>query len=161
MLSKKLTEAINDQIKAEFESSYIYLAMSAYFEDNNMKGMSHWMKKQAKEELEHAEKFMEYLYDRGAAVELQELSKPANKFEGPLAVFKEALKHEKYITGRVNKIMDIAKEEKDYATQSLLTWFIDEQVEEEAAADSIVKKIEFVGGSNTSLYLLDKELAQR
>ena len=161
MITQKMITLVNEQIKAEYDSAYLYLSMSAYFQESNLKGMAHWMKKQAKEEMEHAEKFMEYLYDRGARVELLEIAKPAKDFEGPLAVFKEALKHEKYITGRINKMMDLAREEKDYASQSLLTWYVDEQVEEEANADEVVKKLEFVGNSNTSVYLLDKELGQR
>ena len=161
MLSQKMTDIINDQIKAELESSYIYLSMSAYLENENLKGMAHWMKKQAQEEVEHAEKFMEYLYDRGARVVLESLAKPATEFDGPLGVFKEALKHEQYVTSRIYKMMDLAKEEKDYASQSMLTWFVDEQVEEEAAADEIVQKLEFLGGSKSSIYFLDKELGQR
>jgi ferritin len=156
-----MADSINDQIKAELESAYIYLSMSTYFEDTNLKGMAHWTKKQAQEEMEHAEKFMEHLYARGARVVLEALAKPATKFEGPLVVFKEVLKHERYVTGRINKMMDLAIEEKDYAAQSMLNWFIDEQVEEEASAEEIVRKIEFVDDSNSSLYLLDKELGGR
>jgi ferritin len=161
MISQKIADSINDQIAAELESAYIYLSMSAYFEDANLKGMAHWTKNQAKEEMEHAEKFMDYLYARGARVLLKALAKPAAEFEGPLAVFQEVLKHERYVTGRIDKMMDLAKEEKDYATQSLLNWFVDEQVEEESNAEEIVRKLEFVGGSNSSIYLLDKELGQR
>ena len=161
MISQKMSDSINDQIRAELESAYIYLSMSTYFEDNNFKGMAHWMRKQAKEEMEHAEKFMEHLYDRGARVELFQIAKPAKDFDGPLGAFKEALKHEQYVTGRIYKMMDLAREEKDYAAQSLLNWYVDEQVEEEATAEEIVQKLEFLGGSNTSVYLLDKELGAR
>jgi ferritin len=161
MISPKIADSINDQITAELESAYIYLSMSAYFEDTNLKGMAHWTRKQAKEEIEHGEKFMEYLYARGARVVLQALAKPATEFEGPLAVFQEVLKHEQYVTGRIDKMMDLAREEKDYATQSLLNWFVDEQVEEESSAEEIVRKLEFVGNSNASVYLLDKELGNR
>jgi ferritin len=156
-----MADSINDQIKAEFDSAYIYLSMSAYFENKNFKGMAHWTKKQAKEEMEHAEKLMEHLYERGARVVLEAVAKPAAEFDGPLAVFKEVLKHEQFVTSRFYKMMDLAREEKDYTTQSMLNWFIDEQVEEEASADEIVQKLEFLGNSNSSLYLLDKELAQR
>ena len=161
MISEKMVASINDQIKAELDSAYLYLAMSAWFEDKNLKGMAHWMRKQSKEEVEHAEKFMEHLYDRGARVELFEVAKPAKDFEGPLAVFKAALKHEQYVTARINKMMDLACEEKDYASQSLLKWYIDEQVEEEASAEEIVNKIEFLAGSNSAMYFLDKELGAR
>jgi ferritin len=156
-----MTDAVNDQIRAELESAYLYLSMSAYFEDENLRGMAHWTKKQAREEMEHVEKFMEHLYSRGARVVLEAVPKPSAEFDGLLNVFKEILKHEQSITGRIHKMMDLAKEEKDYASQSMLTWFVDEQIEEEASAQEIVRKLEFVGNSNSGVYLLDKELSQR
>ncbi|MDR3230880.1 MAG: ferritin [Synergistaceae bacterium] len=160
-MTPKMIESINDQIRAELESAYIYLSMSAYLEDQGLKGMAHWMRKQAGEEMEHAEKFMNYLYERGARVVLEAIAKPATDFDGPAGVFKEALKHEQYVSGRIYKMMDLALTEKDHMTASMLKWFIDEQVEEESSADEIVKKLEFLGGSNASVYLLDKELGQR
>jgi len=161
MISQKMTDAINDQIKAELDSAYLYLAMSAYMEAKNLKGMAHWLKEQFKEEMEHAEKFMGYLYGRGARVALEAISKPAAEFGAPLDVFKAVLKHEQHVSGRINKLMDLAREEKDYASEFMLTWFINEQVEEEGSAGDIVNKIEILGGSNASMYLLDKELGQR
>ena len=161
MISQKMTDAINDQIKAEFESAYLYLAMSAYLEDKNLEGMAHWMRQQFKEEAEHAEKFMKHLYKRGARVILEAVSKPAADFGSPLDVFKAVLKHERLVSDRINKLMDLAKEEKDYASQSMLTWFIDEQVEEEASVENVIHKLEFAGDPNAGIYLLDKELGQR
>ena len=161
MISDKMVAAINDQIKAEFDSAYIYLGMAAYFEDCNLPGMAHWMKKQYHEELEHAERFIEHLYERGARVKIAEIAKPKESYDGPLGVFKESLKHEQYVTDRIHKLMDQAIQEKDHATCSMLKWFVDEQVEEEAAADAIVRKLEFVGDSHSSIYLLDKELSAR
>ena len=160
-ISKKMVDCINDQIRAELESSYIYLSMSAYLKDQNLDGMAHWMKKQAKEEIEHAEKFMEYLYDRGARVVLEAIAKPTTEFEGPLGVFKEALKHEQYVSERIYKMVDLAMAEKDHMSTSMLQWFVDEQVEEEANAGEIVQKIEFLKSSAPSMLMLDKELGQR
>ena len=161
MISQKMTDAINDQVKAEFESAYLYLAMSAYLETKNLKGMAHWLKQQYKEETGHAEKFMEYLQERGARVILEAIAKPTAEFGTSLDVYKAVLKHERHVTGRIYKLMDLAREEKDYASQSMLTWFIDEQVEEEASAEDIISKLEFLGDSHASMYLLDKELGQR
>ena len=161
MISEKMAAAINDQIKAEFDSAYIYLGMAAYFQDCNLPGMAHWMKKQYHEELEHAERYIEHLYERGARVKIGEIAKPKESYDGPLSVFKESLRHERYVTERIDKLMDQAIEEKDHATSSMLKWFVDEQVEEEANAEAIVRKLEFVGDSNSSVYLLDKELGAR
>ena len=161
MISEKMAAAINDQIKAEFDSAYIYLGMAAYLQDCNLPGMAHWMEKQYHEELEHAERFIEHLYERGARVKIGEIAKPKESYDGPLSVFKESLRHERYVTERIDKLMDQAIEEKDHATSSMLRWFVDEQVEEEANVEAIVRNLEFVGDSHASIYLLDKELGGR
>ncbi len=156
-----MTAAINDQIKAEFDSAYIYLAMSAYFEDCGLSGMAHWMKKQYKEEVEHAEKFIDYLYERGARVIIPDIAKPKENYSDALDVFKTAYAHEQYVTSRIYKLVDMAVEEKDYATQSMLKWYVDEQLEEEDNTGSIVSKLEFLGKDNHSLYIIDRELSAR
>ena len=160
-LSNAMTAAINDQIKAEFDSAYIYLAMSAYFEDLGLTGMAHWMQKQYKEEIEHAEKFIAYLYERGARVVIPDIAKPKDSYPSALEVFKEALHHEEYVTERIYKLVDQALAEKDYATLSMLKWYVDEQVEEENSTGAIVSRLEALGESKPALCMLDKELAGR
>ena len=156
-----MVAAINDQIKAEFDSAYIYLAMSAYFEDAGLEGMAHWMKKQYKEEVEHAEKFIDYLYERGARVVIPEIARPKESYNDALDVFRTAYNHEQYVTSRIYKLVDMAVAEKDYATQSMLKWFVDEQMEEEDNTGGIVAKLEFLGGDKHSVYMVDRELAAR
>lgn len=160
-LSEKMAAAINDQIKAEFDSAHIYLAMSAWFEDEGLSGMAHWMKKQYKEEIEHAEKFIDYLYERGARVVIPDVAKPKDSYPSAVEAFKEAFKHEQYVTERIYKLVDLALAERDYATQSMLKWYVDEQVEEEDSTEEIVNKLEFLGDGKPALYMLDKELAAR
>ncbi len=156
-----MRDAINEQIKAEFDSAYIYLAMSAYFEDSGLSGMAHWMRKQYKEEIEHAEKFIDYLYQRGERVIIPEIAKPKESYNDALDAFKTSYAHEQYVTSRIYKLVDLAVSEKDYATQSMLKWFVDEQMEEEDNTSSIVNKIEFLGGDKHSIYLVDRELSAR
>ena len=160
-LSEAMTSAINDQIKAELDSAYIYLAMSAYFKDAGLDGMSHWMKKQYSEEMEHAEKFIEYLYNRGARVIIPDVARPKADYEGALDVFRTAYAHEQYVTSRIYKLMDLAVSEHDYATQSMLKWYVDEQVEEEDNAGAIVSRLERLGGDKHGEYVIDRELSAR
>ena len=160
-ISDAMTAAINDQIKAEFDSAHIYLAMSSYFEAEGLQGMAHWMKKQYKEEVEHAEKFIDYLYQRGARFIVPEIAKPKENYENALEVFKTAYAHEQYVTSRIYKLVDLAVEEKDYATQSMLKWFVDEQMEEEDNTGSIVSKLELLGSDKHHVYIVDRELAAR
>ena len=160
-ISDAMAAAINDQIKAEFDSAYIYLAMSAYFEDAGLEGMAHWMKKQYKEEVEHAEKFIDYLYERGARVIIPEIAKAKESYADALDAFKTSYAHEQYVTSRIYKLVDLATSEKDYATLSMLKWFVDEQMEEEDNTGGIVSKLEFLGSDKHGVYIVDRELSAR
>lgn len=161
MIDKKMEKAINDQINAELYSAYLYLSMVAYFEDEDLPGMAAWMKAQAQEEVAHATKFFDYVNERGGRVVLDAIEKPDVEWESPLAVFEAAYKHEQYVTGRINELVDIAEELKDRATFQFLQWYIEEQVEEEASADEIVQKLKRIGDKTSALFMLDKEMGGR
>lgn len=160
-MEKEMVDELNGQINAELFSEYIYLAMAAYLENENLPGFAHWMKKQAEEEREHAMKFFDYVVERGERVELKAINEPPKEWSGALDVFEKAFAHEKMITSRINKLMDIAKEKKDHATESMLKWFVDEQVEEEASASEVVEKLKMIGDSKGSLLMLDKGMGKR
>jgi ferritin len=161
MFSKKLQDAMNEQIKKELYSGYLYLAMSAHFEASNLPGFASWMRLQAAEEQEHALKFFDFINERGGRVELQAIDQPPVDFEGPLAVFQTTLEHEKKVTSLINGLYELALAEKDYPAQVMLQWFIDEQVEEEANATQIVETLKMVGEKGQALVMLDRQLGER
>ncbi len=160
MLSEKMCGELNQQIKEELFSSYLYLAMSAYFHSANLSGFAKWMEVQAMEELAHAKKFFDYIIERGARIALDAIEKPKGEWKSALDAFEAAYAHEKHITGRINHLMDTAIAGKDYASVAMLQWFVTEQVEEEAHASSIVEKLKMVSGTN-GIFYLDKELGKR
>lgn len=157
----KIQRAINDQIKEELYSSYLYLSMAAYSQSLGLKGFANWFVVQAKEELDHAMGFYDYLIGRNARVILQEIPKPPFEFAGAYLLFSDALKHEKYITGRIHRLYEMAGEEKDYAFQSFLKWYIEEQVEEESNSATYIDKIKLLKDADSGQYILDQELAKR
>lgn len=161
MINNKMQDAINNQIQAEMDSAHIYLAMSVYAESKNLRGFAHWLKTQYQEETEHAFKLLNYLVERGGTVKLQGITAPAADYGTPLQIFEKVLAHEIHITSLVNQLYEIAIEEKDYAAQIFLQWFIEEQVEEEGAASAILERLRMVGTSNGSLLYIDKELGKR
>ncbi|RKX96023.1 MAG: ferritin [Spirochaetes bacterium] len=161
MLSKRMEEALNKQINAELYSAYLYLSMAAYFDSISLDGFSHWMKLQAKEETEHAYKIYGYVYERGGSVILEAINKPPTKWDSPLAVFEDAYKHEQKVSEMINNLVAMAREEKDYATENFLQWFVEEQVEEEANADEVVQKLKMVKDSRNGLFMMDGKLGQR
>jgi ferritin len=161
MLNEKMAKALNDQINAEFYSSYLYLSMAAYFDSLNLKGFANWMKVQAQEEDFHAKKFFGYVIDRSARVRLQAIKAPPHDWDSPLAVFEAAYKHECHVTDLINKLVDLSLKLSDHATNNVLQWFVGEQVEEEANADSIVQQLKLIGKDGQGLLMLDRELATR
>ncbi len=161
MISTKLQDAINNQIQAELNSAYIYLAMSVECEQKNLSGFASWLRVQYQEENSHAFKLVDYLLERGGSVKLQAIEAPATEYGTPVELFEKVLAHEIHITNLINKLYEVALEEKDYAAQIFLQWFIAEQVEEEASASAVLERLKFVGDKGGSLLYIDKELGQR
>lgn len=161
MIKKSVEEAINKQINAEFYSGYMYLSMAAYFESINLSGFANWMHVQALEEQDHGMKFYRYLEERGGRNRLLPIEEPPFEWNSPLDVFEKALEHEKKVTGMINDLVELARSEKDYPTENLLQWFVDEQVEEEATADEIVEKLKMVKDHPHALLMLDRDLGGR
>jgi ferritin len=161
MLTKKMAEALNNQINAEYYSAYLYLSMAAYCDSINLKGFANWFRVQNLEEMVHVMKFFTYVLDRKNDVELKAIAGPPTKWASPQAVFEAALTHEQHVTSLINKLADLALSESDHATSTLLQWFITEQIEEESSADAIVQQLKLAGDNPTTLFMLDRELATR
>lgn len=161
MLSEKLLNEINKQIKYEFYSAHFYLAMAAYCDAEDLEGFANFFKVQAEEEKFHAMKLYDFVNQMGARVKLYGLEEPNNEFSSVLDAFQKSLEHEKFVTKRIYTLMDLATEEKEHATISLLKWFIDEQVEEEDMFSKLIAKLKRIGNDSTGLYMLDDELALR
>ena len=161
MLNKTVQDAINEQIKQEFYSAYLYLAMSAHCETINLPGFAHWMRVQYQEELAHALKFFDFVNDREGSVELQAIEQPPGEFQSPLDIFQRSLEHERRISGLIHQLYELAVKENDYPTQVLLQWFIAEQVEEEKSASRVVEQLKLIGNDGAALLLLDRELGAR
>jgi ferritin len=161
MLKKPVEDALNKQLNAELYSSYLYLAMSAYMVILPLKGFASWLRIQSREELAHAIKFYDYIIESGGSVKLTAIDAPKTSWKSAGAVFDQVYAHEQKVTGLINGLMDIAIKDKDYATQNFLSWFVKEQIEEEANACEIVAKIKMIGDIPGHLLYLDHELGKR
>jgi len=161
MLSQKLQDALNEQMKNEFFSAYLYMAMSGYFQEENLPGIANWMRVQALEEMTHGERFFNFLCDAGGRTHLLPIDGPKNDYQTPLEVFEYGLEHELFVTDRINRLMDLAREESNHAAQIVLQWFVTEQVEEESNFTLIVSKLRRIGNDGQGLLQLDQELAAR
>lgn len=161
MLSKRVEEALNDQLQVELESAYVYLGMAAHCEAESLTGFAAWLHRQAEEEYAHAMRFYKFINDRDGRVALRTLDGPPTTYKSILAIFEAALDHERKVTAAIDKLYTLVAEEKDYASQAWLDWFATEQVEEEAAVQHIVDQLGLINGAGEGLLLLDRELAQR
>jgi len=156
-----VAEAINEQIRMEFQASHLYLAMSAWFDRQNLPGFAHWMRLQASEEREHAERFFDHMSERGATIELRAIDAPPRDFGAVRDAVERVGHHEGLVTASIHAIHDLAGATKDYATQHMLQWFIAEQVEEEKQAADLLARLDLVEQGRGSLLMVDRELAQR
>ena len=161
MLSQKMQSALNAQINAEMWSAYLYLSMSMAAADKGLKGVANWFAIQFKEEQDHAQIFINYVLSRGGRVLLEPLAAVDTEWESALAMFEQTLLHEQKVTSLINDLYNLAIEEKDHATRSMLTWFIDEQVEEEDSARDIIDQLRMIECNKLGLYMIDKEMAAR
>ncbi len=160
-MDKKLVEEINKQITFEFYSEFLYLSMASYASDLDLPGFENWYLMQAAEEDLHATKFVNYLHARNEKAIITGFENPPVDFESLLDSFEQALEHEKFVTGRINLLMSIAHEVKDYAAISFLNWYVDEQVEEEESFTNMIGQIKLVGNRGQGLYHLDKQAGAR
>jgi ferritin len=161
MISAKMADAINKQINRELFSAYLYLAMSNDATEKGFKGAASWFMLQFHEEQEHALKFSKYLQDQNAKVELFAIEEPRKTWADLLEMFKETLAHEQHVTACINELANQATVEKDHATQSMLRWFIDEQVEEESSVNDVIWMLEMSAGSKGAIFMADRQLGKR
>lgn len=161
MMKEGIERAFNNQLNAELYSAYLYLSMAAYFSSINLPGFANWMRVQEQEERVHGLAFYDYIVSRGGRVRLQAIQEPPMEWASPLAAFEAVYAHEQKVTGLINDLVNLAIEERDHAAHIFLQWFVNEQVEEEESANDVVQKLKLMGDAGNSLFLIDRELAQR
>jgi len=161
MLKKSIEDALNAQINAEMWSAYLYLSMAAYCHAQGQPGMGNWFEIQFKEEQDHAKIMFNYVISRNGRVNLQPIEAVPTEWNSILNVFESALHHEQKVTDMINKLFALTSAENDYATQSMLKWFIDEQVEEEENAQNIIDNLKMIKDNGYGVYMIDKELGAR
>ena len=161
MLSDTIQAALNTQINEEIHSAYIYLAMAAESDRLGLPGFNNWFKKQYAEELAHADRFFNYILERGGEVNLTAIAGPKISNETPTSLFEKSLAHEQHITSCIFKLKDLARSESDHATDNFLEWFVAEQVEEEAATRGVLDQLKLVDGNSSGLFMIDRELSSR
>lgn len=161
MIKESIQKALNEQINAELYSAYLYFAMSSFCEDQDMPGFANWMYNQALEESSHALRLYRYLVERDGRAVMKGIDEPPNEWKDAVDVFENVYAHEQKVTAMINKLVDLAIKESDHATNNMLQWFVNEQVEEEATAKGILQQLKMMKDAPGGMYMLDQKLAQR
>jgi ferritin len=159
MIKNKVEKALVGQIKNEEHSSRLYMAMASWCQLKGYQGASQYLYNQSNEERTHMLKFVHYVNERGGHATLAALDNPTADYKSLVDIFEKVLKHEEFITSEINKLYEVALNEKDYTTGSFLQWFITEQIEEEATVHGILDKMKLAGNESGGLFLIDKDLS--
>jgi ferritin len=160
-LKSTVEKALNQQVNQEMEAAYAYLAASAWFVSENLSGFSNWMEIQRREELDHAQRLIRYLHDRGGKLRLEAIKQPRSDFKSVMDVFQEALAGEERNTRSIHELYKLAVEEDDFSTQSFLKWFIDEQVEEESLMHEMIGLLDHAGDDRSAMLVLNEQVGKR
>lgn len=161
MLNESVSKLLNEQVKAEFYSAYLYLDFSGFFEETGLAGFANWYKVQAQEERDHAMLMVQYLHNNGIRPVFQAIDAPEHKGDTAMEILKAGLAHEQLVTSLIHNIYDAAYQARDFRTMQFLDWFVKEQGEEEKNAEDLIRKMELFGSDGKGLYMLDAELAAR
>jgi ferritin len=147
LISKRINEAINQQIGNEFAASLQYVAIAAHFENEALPQLAGHFYRQAEEERDHAMRFIKYTIDAGGHVTIPDIPSPKGRFSRAEEAVKLSLERELEVTRQINKLVELAKKESDYTTDNFLQWFVQEQLEEVSSMDQLLKVIQRAGES--------------
>lgn len=161
MISARIQQLLNEQMKNEFYSAYFYMAMQNWFAEKNLSGFAHWYEVQVKEERDHALRIRDYLLRVDGSPELLEIEAPDQHFSGVADILQRTLAHEQFVTSKINELMDAAEGESDYKTILFLQWYITEQIEEEENARALIERLKAANNSDAGVLYMDGELAHR
>lgn len=160
MVSKKVEDALNNQVAKEAMSSQVYLAMASWAEVQGLEGVASFLYQHSDEERMHALKLMRYINERGGHAVVPALDRPPKEMKGIMDIFKSILQQEVEVSGEINAIVDLCLKEKDYTTHNFMQWYVAEQIEEERLARTLLDRLNLIGNDKGGLYLFDRDLKQ-
>jgi len=159
MLSQTMKDALNQQVLMEAQSSQAYLAMGSWGEiQPGLKGVTQFFFRHSEEERMHMLKLIHYINERGGFAIIPKLDQPTLTFVSLKKAFEILLDHEIKVSLSINNLVDLALQEKDYATHNFLQWYVNEQMEEERLARECNDKLEMIGEDRSGLYLFDRDI---
>jgi len=161
MITPVIEQELNVQVKNEANSSQLYLSMASWAETKGYEGVAAFMYRHSEEERQHMLRLVRFINERGGHAVIPELTQPPVEFDNLSTVFENLLQHEMGITQKINELVHLTLQEKDYTTHNFLQWYVSEQIEEEALARTILDKLHLIGDdSGSGLYLFDRDITK-
>ena len=154
-----LLKGLNEHLKLEFRAAHEYLAMSVWLSAHDLPGFSTWMRQQSADELMHAQKIIDHLFERVQAPVLPAIPAPPKGWKSIEALCAHLLRNEQEVTASINDLYAMAEKAKDRPATVMLQWFVSEQMEEEASARAVLGRIRLAGNTGVGLLMVDQELA--
>lgn len=161
MLSKKIQDALNQQISEEAYASHYYLSMASWCDKSGLTGSAKFLYSHSEQERQHMMKLFRYVNDAGGHAVIHEVKAAPAKYKSISDIFSQTAQHEKHVTECINNVVDLCLKEKDYSTFNFLQWYVAEQHEEERLFNSILDLIRIAGVEGRGLFLIDKEIEKR
>lgn len=159
MIKENVLILLNDQVELEAFSSFQYLSMCAWLENEGYPGAAKFMARQADEEMMHMKKVFNYVIEAGGRAIVPAIAKPQEEFDSFVDVFETALNHERKVTDAIHNIVFESQSARDFTTFNFMQWYVAEQLEEESLFNTILDKIKLLEKDNSTFYHLDIELA--
>lgn len=160
-LDARLEQMLNEQMRNEFYSAYLYLTMQTWFDSRGLDGFKNWYEVQVKEERDHALGIRNFIYKADGTPEFLTIEEPDRDFKGVMDILQRTLAHEQLVTAKINDLMETAQDVKDYKTILFLQWYVTEQVEEEENVRNLIHRFKLAEASDAGILIMDGELEKR
>lgn len=147
IIKPALIEPINHQIRHEFTNMFGYLAISVYFDNESLPALAAFFSQQAEDERLHAMKFISFLLNVGVRPLIPGIPEVGNTFESAEQAVQFALDQELKTTEQINQLVSIAVQEGDHTTNTMLQWFVTEQIEEVDTMTKLLQTIKYARGN--------------
>ena len=157
-MNNSIEKLLNDQVKFEASASMQYLSMASWADANGYNGVAEFFYLQSEEERVHMIKLVKFINERSATVIIPELERPKSDFESLNQLFETFLEQEVFVTQKINHVIYECLQHKDYNVHNFMQWYVNEQLEEEAVAKTLLDKLKIIGDDKSGHYMFDRDI---
>ena len=160
-ISESMEQLLNQQMTKEAYQAQVYLSYGAWAEENGFAGISAFLYKHSREERDHMFKILKYVINRGGSANLAAIDAVPKNPKDLKDCLAKTLQAEIDNSASINTIVNLAHEERDWATFNFAQWFVQEQIEEETLINNLIDNYNLASeqSEHANLYPLDRDTA--